>query len=196
VTTIVYLHGFRSSPASEKAQALMRYVDGLPPARRPRMHVPELDAGPRGAVASVASWVARHCDSPPTFVGSSLGGFYATHLAERFAARAVCINPAVHPYAELAPYLGMQTNLYTGREFEVTHAHFDELRALAVARIADASRYLLYLQSGDEVLDWRVGVERYGGAWLCVEGGGDHGFTEFERHLPTILRFAEAGFGR
>ena len=80
MTTIVYLHGFRSSPASEKAQALVRFVDALPQARRPRLHVPELDSGPRDAVDDVARWVAAHCDSPPAFVGSSLGGFYATQL--------------------------------------------------------------------------------------------------------------------
>jgi predicted esterase YcpF (UPF0227 family) len=194
VTTVVYLHGFRSSPASEKARALVRYVDALPAAARPRLHVPALEDGPADDVAAVARWVEAEASGPLAFVGSSLGGFYATALAERFGARAVLVNPAVHPYDDLAPYVGPQTNLYTGRVFEVTHAHFDELRALAVARIADPSRYLVYLQTGDEVLDWRVACARYGGAWQCVEGGGDHGFQDFERHLEAILRFAASGF--
>jgi predicted esterase YcpF (UPF0227 family) len=194
VTTLVYLHGFRSSPASEKARALVRFVEALPAAARPRRHVPELDAGPAQDVAGVARWVEAHADAPLAFVGSSLGGYYATALAERFGARAVLVNPAVHPYDDLAPYVGSQTNLYTGRVFEVTPAHFDELRALARARLADPSRYLLYLQTGDEVLDWRVACARYAGAWQCVEGGGDHGFQGFERHLATIVRFAATGF--
>ncbi len=194
MTTIVYLHGFRSSPASEKAQATLRFIDALPAATRPRLAIPELDDGPRDAMHTLLAWIEREVRGPLTFVGSSLGGYYATYLAERLQARAVLVNPAVRPYDELAAYAGMQTNLYTGKVFEVTPAHFDELRALDVARIADPSRYLLYAQSGDELLDWRVAVGRYGGAWQCVEGGGDHGFTGFERHLPTIVRFAEGDF--
>jgi uncharacterized protein len=196
MNTIVYLHGFRSSPASAKAQAMLRAVAQMPEARRPQLHVPMLDMAPRAAIDTVARWVEREARAAPTFIGSSLGGFYATHLAERYAARAVLVNPAVHPHDDLAPYVGPQTNLYTGSVFEVTTAHFDQLRALAVARLGDPARYLLYLQTGDEVLDWRVANTRYAGAWQCVEGGGDHGFTGFEHHLPTILRFADSGFAR
>lgn len=195
MTTIVYLHGFRSSPASAKAQALQHAVAALPAAHRPQLHVPALDDGPLAAVQRVMDWIVRHATAIPTFVGSSLGGYYATHLAEHYAARAVLVNPAVRPYDDLVPYVGVQTNLYTGRAFEVTPAHFDELRAIETARLAQPSRYLLYLQSGDEVLDWRAATARYAGAWQCVEGGGDHGFTGFERQLPTLLRFAQNGFG-
>ena len=198
MTTIVYLHGFRSSPSSAKAQAMIGAVAALPAGTRPRLHVPDLDAGPRAAIDSVVEWIETQ---PPdsrargslAFVGSSLGGYYATHLAERYAARAVLINPAVRPYDDLADYVGLQTNLYTGRVFEVTPVYFDELHALDVAHLADPARYLLYLQSGDEVLDWRVAAGRYAGAWQCVEGGGDHSFVDFERHLPTVLRFVEHG---
>ena len=199
MTTIVYLHGFRSSPASEKAQLVRQAVDALPRGHDIDLWIPDLDASPRVAVSGVEQWVEQaHRDDAAaiTFVGSSLGGFYATWLAERFAARAVLVNPATRPYDDLRDYLGMQTNLYTGRRFEVTQAHFDELRAFDVAAIADPSRYLLYVQSADELLDWRVAVARYGGAWQCVEGGGDHGFTGFERHVPTIFEFARNGFDR
>lgn len=199
MTTIVYLHGFRSSPASEKAQAMREAVDALPRERDIELWIPDLDASPRIAVNGVVQWVeqTRGADAARiTFVGSSLGGFYATWLAERLGARAVLVNPATQPYDDLRDYLGMQTNLYTGRRFEVTHAHFDELRAFDVAVIADPSRYLLYVQSADELLDWRVAVARYGGAWQCIEGGGDHGFAGFERHIPTILDFACNGFHR
>ena len=85
---------------------------------------------------------------------------------------------------------GRQTNLYTGEVFEVTDAHFAELRALYVEQLADPSRYFLLVQAGDEVLDWRTAVARYAGAWQYVEGGGDHAFAGFDRHLPEILRFA------
>jgi len=189
--TLVYLHGFRSSPASRKAAQLREYVDALPPATRPALHIPTLTDRPAVAIAGVADWLARNADpARTTFVGSSLGGFYATHLAERFGARAAMVNPAVRPYEDLAPWRGVQTNLYTGEAFEVTDAHFAELRALAVPRITRPSRYFLLVETGDEVLDYREAVAFYGGAWQYVHGGGDHSFTGFAGQMPAILRFA------
>jgi predicted esterase YcpF (UPF0227 family) len=192
VPTIVYLHGFRSSPASIKATKLVRAVGSLPDERRPRLHVPFLRNGPASAIEEVAAWIESNAGAVNllTLVGSSLGGYYATYLAERFGARAVLINPAIRPYEDLRPYVGRQTNLYTGETFEVTSAHFDELRALSVSRITRPERYLLLVQSGDEVLDWREAVAFYGGAFQYVESGGDHGYHRFESQIPTILRFA------
>ena len=191
--TIVYLHGFRSSPASVKAAAVTAAVEALPESIRPQLHVPALDFAPAQAVAAVEAWIRANVAAPErwlTFVGSSLGGFYATHLAERTGARAVLINPAIRPFDDLAAYVGPQVNLYTGATFVVTPAHFDELRALTVPRITRPSRYFLLVQSGDEVLDWREAVAFYGGAFQYVEGGGDHSFRNFAAQMPAILRFA------
>jgi len=187
---IVYLHGFRSSPQSVKAQAMLRAVDALPAARRPKLVVPDLGHAPADAIAKVLALVERHADGPLAFVGSSLGGYYATHLAERLGARAALINPAVRPYDDLAPYKGEQVNMYSGERFEVTDAHFAQLRTLAVPRITRPGRYFLLVQSGDEVLDWREAVAHYGGAWQYVQGGGDHAFQQFDAQIPAILRFA------
>ncbi|MDH5285977.1 MAG: esterase [Betaproteobacteria bacterium] len=191
--TIVYLHGFASSPASVKARALAGCVEALPAALRPRLLVPALQFSPREAIERVAALVRDEVPGAPrglTFVGSSLGGFYAVHLAERFGARAVLINPAIRPYDDLSQYAGTQRNLYTGEAFEVTASHFDELRALAVPRITLPERYFLMVQTGDEVLDWREAVAYFGGAFQLVEGGGDHGFANFAAHVPELLRFA------
>jgi predicted esterase YcpF (UPF0227 family) len=191
---IVYLHGFRSSPRSVKAQAMVRAVDALPAAVRPRLHVPDLGHAPAEAIAKVLALVGRERPpgAPLAFIGSSLGGYYATHLAERLGARAVLVNPAVRPYEDLAPYKGVQTNMYSGESFVVTDAHFDELRALAVPRITRPARYFLLVQSGDEVLDWREAVAHYAGAFQYVQGGGDHAFQDFDAQIPAILRFATA----
>jgi predicted esterase YcpF (UPF0227 family) len=143
----------------------------------------------RSRCAGVIEWVEHHARDDVAFVGSSLGGFYATCLAERFGARAAMINPAVRPYEALAPSLGVQTNLYTGEAFEVTREHMDELRAMAVARITLPARYLLLVETGDEVLDYREAVAFYAGAYQYVRGGGDHTFTEFAAQIPAILRF-------
>jgi len=186
--TIVYLHGFRSSPASIKATKLRAAVQALPPALRPVLHVPFLRNGPAASIEQVTRLLPAQGET--AIVGSSLGGFYATWLAERHGMRAIVINPAVHPYDDLAPYLGVQTNLYTGEAFEVTPAHFAELRALAVPRITLPARYFVLLETGDEVLDYRVALAHYAGAWQYVRGGGDHTFQDFEAQLPAILRFA------
>jgi len=193
VTAIVYLHGFRSSPASIKATRLREFVEAL--SSPPLLHVPALHHRPSIAMQAVVDWVERHANSDVAFIGSSLGGFYATYLAERFGARAVMINPAVRPYDALASSLGMQTNLYTGEAFEVTHEHMDELRAMAVARITQPDRYFLLVETGDEVLDYREAVAFYAGANQFVRGGGDHTFTDFDAQLAAIVRFAGVPVG-
>jgi len=189
MTAIVYLHGFRSSPASIKATQLRAYVDAL--ASPPTLYIPDLEVAPAQAIRNVVEWVEQNAAARSlTFIGSSLGGFYATHLAERLGARAVLINPAVRPQDDLRSWLGPQTNLYTGATFEVTPAHLHELRDLAVARITRPQRYFLLVESGDEVLDYREAIAFYGGAFQYVQGGGDHAFTQFEAQIPAILRFA------
>jgi hypothetical protein len=190
--TIVYLHGFRSSPQSVKARLLAGVVAALPAARRPRLEVPALAYEPARAVAAVADWVRAHVPGLDslTFVGSSLGGYYATHLAESFGVRAGLINPAIRPYEDLREYVGVQTNLYTGETFEVLPRHSDELRAMAVPRITRPERYLLLARSGDEVLDWRTMAGFYGGAWQQGRGGGTHGNDDIAPDLPALLRFA------
>jgi predicted esterase YcpF (UPF0227 family) len=189
---IIYLHGFRSSPQSVKARQFAQAIAALPAAVRPRFEVPALPPDPPAAVALVAGLIERKGDPETnvTLVGSSLGGYYATHLAEAHGVRAALINPAIRPYDDLAAYVGWQRNLYTGEAFEVTPAHFVALRTLKVARITRPDRYFLLLRSGDEVLEWREAATFYGGAWQYVCGGGDHGWADFAEEIPSILRFA------
>jgi len=191
--TIVYLHGFRSSPASGKARGLAEAVARLPDVQRPRLCIPALADRPAQAMASILALADDTPEEALTFVGSSLGGYYATFAAEKTGARAVLINPAVRPADDLAPYKGLQTNLHTGATFEVTERHFDEFRALAVGAITRPRRYLLFVQSGDEVLAYREAIAFYAGAWQSVEGGGDHAFQGFTRHITTILRYCGVG---
>ena len=186
--TFVYLHGFRSSPASAKATRFAAAVAALPQALRPKLSIPALPDRPSQAMAIVESLV-RQATAPVCLVGSSLGGFYATAAAERFGVRAALINPAVAPDVDLRDHGGIQVNLHTGARFEVTQAHFDDLRALRVDRITRPQRYLLLVQTGDEVLDYRQAVAFYAGAYQFVQGGGDHAFAGFEAQIPTILAF-------
>jgi len=192
VPTLVYLHGFNSAPQSVKGQMLARAAAALP--HPPRFYLPQLHHRPERAMREVREWIERNVTQPNelTLIGSSLGGFYATWLAERYGARAVVINPAIVPHADLLPYAGRQRNLYTGDEYDVTPAHFAELAALAVERITRPERYFLLVRTGDEVLDWRKAVAFYAGAYQYVAGGGDHGWTDFAGEVSSVLRFAGA----
>lgn len=153
---------------------------------------PELPPSPRAAVALLERQVRDAGPARTALIGSSLGGYYATHLAERFGVRAVLLNPAVRPYALLQDHVGPQTNLYSGERYEFTMAHVDELRALESSAITPG-RYLLIVTTGDEVLDYRVAVARYRGCRQVVIDGGDHGLGGFGDHLDTVLAFC--GFG-
>ncbi len=184
---ILYLHGFRSAPASAKAQALRRHMGarGLESA----FWCEQLPVSPAAAVARIESVIAA-CAAPPLLVGSSLGGFYATALAERHGLRAVLVNPAVLAPLSLEPYVGRQTSLYTGESFEFTLQHIDELRALETPRLTRPERYWLLVETGDEVLDYRHAVARYAGARQTVLPGGDHGFSRWNEYLDDVLAFA------
>ena len=158
----------------------------------PRFHVPQLPHRPAQAMRDVRIWIEGEACAPGelTLIGSSLGGFYATYLAEKYGARAVVINPAIRPHEDLRNYAGPQRNLYTGEEYDLTPAHFAELAALAVERITNPVRYFLLVRTGDELLDWRESVAFYAGGSQYVAGGGDHGWTDFDAELDSVLRFA------
>ena len=188
---IAYLHGFASSPASIKGRELGRAIARLPAAERPEYFLPQLPARPSEAVDTVRAWIERTTSAAAlTLIGSSLGGFYATCLAERYGVRAVLVNPAIHPEIDLAPYVGPQRNLHTGEAYEFRAEYLRELAALRTERISLPERYLLLVQTGDEVLDYRAAVRFYCGAWQFVQGGGDHAFGDFAAQLPAVLRFA------
>ena len=140
----------------------------------------------------LATWITHEVADVRqlTLIGSSLGGYYATWLAERHGARAILINPAVTPESSLSAYLGPQQNRYTGERYELTANHFAELACLRVERITRPERYLLLQRSGDELLDWRQAVAHYAGAWQYIAGGGDHGWEAIDEEIPMMLRFA------
>lgn len=184
---IAYLHGFNSSPQSHKAQVLGHYMRerGL----GERYACPALPPVASDAIAIAQALMERHSGEPMCFVGSSLGGFYATYLAEKHGARAVLINPAIDPHIGLRSYLGEQKNLHTGEPYQLTEAHLRDWQRLYVDRLTP-SRYLLIVETGDEVLDYRAAVRRYAGAEQVVVKGGDHSLQSFPDHLSRILRFA------
>ena len=182
---ILYLHGFCSSPASWKARLLGAALEtrGLGGC----FYCPELSPVPEAAIAQAEALI-RESRGSLTLIGSSLGGYYATHLSETHGLRAVLINPAVVAPLSLHRYLGTQTNLYTGTTFEFTEEHIRQLRAIE-PKTFHPDRYLLMVETGDEVLDYRQAVSRYQGSRQIVLEGGNHSFENFPRMLPQLLEF-------
>lgn len=186
-THLLYLHGFRSSPKSFKAQRLLAWLA----AHRPdvRAWCPQLPPSPRAAMALVDEGV-RDWPSTAAVLGSSLGGFYATAVAEARGWPAVLLNPAVDPARDLAGYVGEQTAFHTPEEHFVFRPEYvDELRALTLPAITKPERYFAVIAKGDELLDWREMSARYAGAPIRLVEGSDHALSDFDDHLPSILRF-------
>lgn len=181
---IAYLHGFNSSPQSHKAKLLGEYL-----ARRGLAASYGCPALPPLASDAISVIEANLPAGEVCFVGSSLGGFYATYLAEARGARAVLINPAIEPHVGLRAYLGPQRNLYTGEAYELTENHLREWEKLVAPRITP-SRYLLLVETGDEVLDYKQAVRRYSGCEQVIVEGGDHSLQSFPRYLARIVEFA------
>jgi predicted esterase YcpF (UPF0227 family) len=190
VKSIVYLHGFVSSPQSKKAVMLGDYLGNV--VTGIDYVVPELHHRPARAIAQIEAACAGIAAPDLTLVGSSLGGFYATAMAERLGCRAALLNPAVRPHLHFDRYLGPQRNLYTGEEFELTQAHIDELAQLQPARITHPQRYWLFVETGDVVLDYREALAFYEGALHTVERGGDHSLASFPEHVPELVEWARS----
>ena len=183
---IIYLHGFNSSPLSAKAQYLETHLRQ----RRERLYAcPKLPHQPDGAIAVIENELARYPSNRLTLVGSSLGGFYATWLAEKHGLRAVLINPAIDPHVGLRAYLGPQQSYHGDERYTHTEEHLQGWERLCVAKPCP-ERYLLLVETGDEVLDYRIAVKKYRGARQVVVQGGDHSLASFPDHVPLILEFA------
>ena len=184
----LYIHGFNSSPESLKGQQLIRHFESI--GRASQLSVPALSHWPEEAMQQLESIVQQHDEL--LLIGSSLGGFYATCLSERYAhVKAILVNPAVAPHTLLGALLGPQKNFYSGEEYELTLEHMAQLERLYYPQLTYPERLLLMLQEGDETLDYREAVSYYSESSQIVQPGGHHGFENFESMLPTIFAFAE-----
>lgn len=190
VTHLLYLHGFRSSPKSFKAQRMHAWMA----ARRPEVLwcCPQLPPSPAAAWALIQGLIADWPRATMAVVGSSLGGFYATAVAEATGCRAMLLNPAVDPARDLAAYIGEQTAFHTPEErFFFRPEFIDELRALTVPAITRPDRYGAVIAQGDELLSWQEMTGRYPGARVKLLAGSDHAISDFDDHLPFVLDFLQ-----
>lgn len=191
---LLYLHGFNSSPESHKAQLVKQYM-------REKHCDDELLCPQIPVIPDEARIFLEQLVEPMlkkyslSFVGSSLGGYYATYLAEKYSGTAVLINPSVKPYETLAASLGKNTFYFNEGSWDFNASHIQQLKAMDVATITAPDRYLVLLQTGDETLDYRQAEEKYKNGHCVIEQGGNHGFTGFERFIPQIMQFSQMQCG-
>ncbi len=188
LTHLLYLHGFRSSPQSFKARWMADWVA----AHRPDLvwACPQLPPAPADALADILALTAGWPAATTGVIGSSLGGFYATIVAESLGCRAVLVNPAVDPARDLVAHIGRQTMYHAASEsFDFKIEYVDQLAAMAPPRpLAHPENILAIVAKGDEVLDWREMAARYAHGPLKLIEGSDHGLSDFEAHVPDLLR--------
>ena len=191
VTHLLYLHGFRSSPQSAKARRMAAWTQ----AHRPDVHwwCPQLPPSPREAVAMLAGGMADWPAVSTGVIGSSLGGFYATAMAERTGCRAVLLNPAINPARDLTRYIGEITAWHSDERYFFRAEFIAELHALSPKVLMHLDRYFAVIAKGDEVLSWVEMSERYRGCRIKLLEGSDHALSDFDDHLDEVVAFLGLG---
>ena len=183
----LYLHGFLSSPLSKKAQQTVQYCRQL--GQESHILVPTLSNCPADTIEELEAIIESQKSRAVALLGSSLGGFYATYLAEKFDLPAVLINPAVRPADYWETHLGGHKNYYSDKVHTVTNQHIEELKLLDRASLSNPDNFWVLLQKGDETLDYRRAVEKYGESHCLVRENGSHSYDDYEAELPAIFDF-------
>ncbi len=184
---ILYLHGFLSSPQSKKAQQTLRYCQSLGIADR--LLIPSMLDGPAETIEQLEDLIDGIPLHQLGVIGSSLGGYYATWIAEEFGVPAVLINPAVRPFELWEDHLGEHKNYYSDHIHVVTRDHIAELKSLDRHPLKYPEQFMVMLQTGDEVLDYRDAEEKFQDSRLLIHENGDHSYQQYDAELPVVIEF-------
>lgn len=181
---ILYIHGFGSSGQGGKSTQFRKYFKS----QNMAYIAPSLSYVPQLAMSTLEELIESYDDVK--LIGSSLGGYYAMYLAEKYSLKVVLINPAMKSAKTLQSVInkqGMAYNYYDESYFEWNLSHIEMLKEYEVTN--PQSKYLLMLQKGDEVLDYKDAIEKLPYAKHIVEEGGTHPFEGIERYFELIRDF-------
>ena len=188
IKNIFYFHGFASSADSTKALVFQNFIKKRFP--NVQLHVPNIDNSIEKSFVQLEDLVNKNSTNK-LFMGSSLGGFYASYFAEKYNSKAVLINPASNPYRGMEMYLGKNINYSTNEEFYLTREDLEVLEEKNVSSINNPSNYLVLVETGDEVIPFKYTLEFYKRCNFCVVNGGSHSFDSFQDKLEIIASFLE-----
>jgi predicted esterase YcpF (UPF0227 family) len=182
----IYVHGFNSSGSASKAMQLREALQGS----AVQFESPNLSHHPSDALKQLHTLIDEINPKQLSLVGSSLGGFYSAILSERYPdARIVLINPAIKPWIGFEQFLGEHINPATGEKFCVIEQDVDEIKEYAIETIVRPGRFLLLLQTDDDVVDYRIAQTEFSDSKQIIGSGGGHRFAHFESVLPEVIAF-------
>ena len=185
---IFYFHGFASSADSTKAIVFNDFIKEKFP--NISLHIPNIDNSIEKSFIQLEKLVGKN-KGDKLFIGSSLGGFYATYFAEKLGSKAVLINPASNPYLGMEMYLGKNTNYSTNEEFYLTKKDLEILKLNNVLKVNSPANYLVLIETGDDVIPFKYTLDFYSGCNFRIVNGGSHSFDSFKEKLEIISKFME-----
>jgi predicted esterase YcpF (UPF0227 family) len=186
--TILYFHGFASSSNSNKAKILKKYISKN--YKNAEIIIPDIDNNFKLAVNQIHDLIdnAKH---PIVFIGSSLGGYYASYFSSKFKTKSVLINPAIPPLKDFEMYLGENENYSTGKKFIITPEDIRYIRKMSYKKYSNAENTYVLLESGDEVLNYKEAAKYFSGSYLDIIYGGSHSYESLDEKLKNIVNFIE-----
>ncbi len=183
---IIYLHGFNSSAESKKSKILDAYLEGE---KLINLESPNLNTSPSKAVSQIEK-IIKGSSSRVCLVGSSLGGLYATFVADKYDLRSVTINPVVRDHISgMEDLVGSHRNFHTDQEYEFSMKDYLDLQKLGLKELKNPLNHLCLIKMSDEVLDHNKTFEYFSKSYVFSEKGGDHSYDDFFEKIPLILDY-------
>ena len=186
--TILYFHGFKSSSKSSKAQSLKNFI--AKNTKNTKIIIPDLDDNFQNAHSRIEELI-RLSGSNIVFMGSSLGGYYASYFSQKLKKKAVLINPAVHPLKDFEVHLGENENYSTGSKFNISSKEISFVRTLSYKKLLTPNDLLILLESGDEILKYNKSASYFSGAYIDIAFGGNHSYSSFKSKFHKIQKFLD-----
>ena len=186
--SILYFHGFASSSNSNKAKVLKNYISKN--YKNAEIIIPDLNNNFKLAVSQIHELI-NSAKYPIIFMGSSLGGYYASYFSTKLKTKSVLINPAIPPLKDFEMYLGENENYSTGEKFIITPEDIRFIRKMSFKKYANAENTYVLLESGDEVLHYKETAKYFSGSYLDIIYGGSHSYESLDEKLKNIVNFIE-----
>ncbi|MDB2582106.1 esterase [Gammaproteobacteria bacterium] len=186
--TILYFHGFKSSSKSSKAQSLKNFI--AKNTKNTKIIIPDLDDNFQNAHNQIEELI-RLSGSNIVFMGSSLGGYYASYFSQKLKKKAVLINPAVHPLKDFEVHLGENENYSSGNKFNISSKEISFVRTLSYKKLLTPNDLLILLESGDEILKYNKSASYFSGAYIDIAFGGNHSYSSFKSKFHKIQKFLD-----